>query len=496
MPKWTHFCSSMETPNSYSYIKRKRSAEAAELSCEPETSPKKSGKHTAEPSGSYRIMTAQEDRLIWKRYQAHQKEARNRGLKKKASSGITSQIAKELQTNRQTITARLNVLRSKHATIEQSEHEDRNSDVHSLQCDILPKHLLQEDAKSRMTEGEAYWSGGDDYWAETFPGFCYNQHTNKTPLPRESNNSSSSTGAVSSASTSATGSASRRVEAPLAPTPHITRKSTFSPQDDIILWNAYIRNDCQVLAEAQCTGLMKRLRRSNTSCLEYRMRRLVAEDQGVPMDDIQKCAFTPTDDAHILRLYHANNALSTTKQRTEEALCRDLSQQVQHESVRVLYRLHYLLNHYETAAEPQVHWAPKAKDIKNMDNEAEFEGDNESDAASKDEDSDYKHAAKGRATRETSYFTRHNKKRFYTEEEDMVIWTAYLSASSDIERNNALRKVFIFGSNSLLCCFFKYKSLFYIINIHLSCIVFTSPGWFGAQSIFERSAESPAKTVE
>jgi len=307
-----------------------------------------------------------------------------------------------------------------------------------------------------MTEGEACWSGGDDYWADAFPGFCYHQHDNKTSHAKESNLLSSSAEASSSASTSATGSTSRRAEAPLAPTPHIARKSTFSPHDDVILWNAYIRNGCQVLAEAQCTGLMKRLKRSNTSCLEYRMRRLVAEDQGVSMDDIQKCAFTPTDDAHILRHYHANNALSVTKQRTEEVLCRDLSQQVQHESVRVLYRLHYLLNHYETAAEPKVHCAPKAKDIKNMDSEAEFEGDNESEAASKDEDSDYKHAAKSRTARETSYCTRHNKKRFYTEEEDMVIWTAYLSAASDVERNDALRQVYIFGSKSLLCCFVQY----------------------------------------
>lgn len=319
------------------------------------------------------------------------------------------------------------------------QHEERNSDVHSLQSDFSLKHVQREDANSRMTNGEACWSG-DDYWADAFPGFCYSQHDSKLPAIKESHHSNSSTSAYS---TSATGSTSRRTEAPLAPPPLIARKSTFSQQDDVILWNAYIRNGCQVLAEAQHIGLMNRLKRSNTSSIDYRIKRLVSEDQGVPMDDIQKCAFTPTDDAHILRQYHANDALSVSKQRSEEMLCRELSKQVHQESVRVLYRLHYLLNHYEAAAEPRANIAlkgPKPKNVNN-DSEAEFEDDIEGNASSKDEDSDYKHTASSRAKRETSYRTRHNKKRFYTEDEDMVIWSAYLSATSDIEQNNALHKV-------------------------------------------------------
>ena len=415
-------------------LKKKRSIHEAELVWGTETFSKKPASHhqAVETSHQHRTMTAQEDELIWKRYEAHQKKALSRGLSKKASSGITSQIAEELQTNRQTITARLNVLRKCRAA--NKEHEDENNDVHSLQS------VQREDPNSRMTNGEACWSG-DDYWADAFPGFCYNQHDSKLPAMKEPHHSNSST---SASFPSATGSTNRRAEAPLAPPPLIARKSTFSQQDDVILWNAYIRNGCQVLAEAQYIGLMNRLRRSNTSSIDYRIKRLVSEDQGVPMDDIQKCAFTPTDDAHILRQYHANDALSASKQRSEEALCQELSKQVHQESVRVLYRLHYLLNHYEAAAEPRASFiaskGPKPQNVNN-DSEAEFEDDIEGDVSSKDEDSDYKHTASSRAKRETSYRTRHNKKRFYTEDEDMVIWSAYLSATSDIEQNNALHKV-------------------------------------------------------
>lgn len=419
-------------------LNKKRSASEAGLAWEAEDRHRKPElnhfgiPNQPTPGSSYphRVMTPQEDQFIWKRYQAHQEETQRRGLSKKASSGFSSQLAEELRTNRQTITGRLKVLRKVHG--------EQDCEDNSLQNNFSENGTLLHGAD---TEKTGPGRSEENYWTELFPGFCFN---NESVPHHLSNHSSSSTVAPS---VSATGSSGRRKEGPLASPPHIARKSSFSPEDDVILWNMYIRNGSQVLVDAQCIGLMKRLKRSNTSCIDYRLKRLVAQDQGVPINSIQRCAFTPTDDANILHFYHTNSLLPVSQQRSEDSLCRELSQQVKQEPVRVLYRLHYLLNHYEShsQSEPNMKRGPELGTTNRNTNFSDHEADDNSDVASREEGSDDEHSDTGTSAaaglRETAYNTRNNKGKCYTEDEDMAIWTAYLSSTKETERNAALRQV-------------------------------------------------------
>jgi len=236
------------------------------------------------------LMTPEDDAYIWQAYMAHKETVDKLKLGKNASAGLAKRIAEKLHTNWQTVGVRLKHLQKLNR--DNSEHPEQTSprrevDVNSLEgggIDGGGDHTCSsesgsEDSSSIDSESDLGESSPEkDLHGRTeTTGTRDNLTTSGTTPPCSLHSIVPHQLAIvapprpdvgkkrtHSKLTQATQAVSAP-ETPLSAPPHIARKTTFTHDDDVVLWNAYLRNGCEAPTESQLQKLVKKLNRNSTS---------------------------------------------------------------------------------------------------------------------------------------------------------------------------------------------------------------------------------------
>lgn len=152
----------------------------------------------------------------------------------------------------------------------------------------------------------------------------------------------------------------------------------------------------------------------------YRINRLVAEDQKVGVKDTRP-VFTRSHDEYICRKYNSNMALRGDQQLSQEVLCDNIAQRLKVEPVRVKYRLLRLLQSSHNSDDNH-------SDTKSSTTSSRSTSSSHTSDSTNNDDAKNSPLAPRTANR-------------YTENEDMAIYTAYLSHSVESKRKRALDEV-------------------------------------------------------
>ena len=247
------------------------------------------------------LMTPEDDAYIWKNYFAHKSSVNELQRGKNAQAGLAKRIAEKLNTNWQSIRARLKVLKVLHGEVSgagqarmKSNFSQRDEDVNSLEGGgidggRLGNNSIDESESGSSSNGSSKEeSSGSGSEASSANSNHSDDHTHRR---RTTNTSASATTPNATATcslhsiaplpytsvapprpnTSKTNAQSERTqhlrvtETPLSPPPHIARKTTFTHEDDVVLWNEYLRNGCEVPTDRQLQKLVQKVNRNSSS---------------------------------------------------------------------------------------------------------------------------------------------------------------------------------------------------------------------------------------
>lgn len=256
------------------------------------------------------LMTPEDDAYIWETYMTHKSMADKLHLSKSARTGLATRLAEKLHTNRQTIGARLKVLKAVHGVVgadgpgrNNVTSTRREADVNSLEGGginggnggVSDSGSDSESASSSDRDGvsTSRTESGSESSENRSHGHGDRSHaehkSRSTDKPVAQGQSRSTHNIPTSSADPAVPALSRPLvsapprpntkkssacklapqqsvtETPLSTPPHITRKSTFTHENDVVLWNAYLRNGCEVPGEGQLQKLAKKLGRNSSS---------------------------------------------------------------------------------------------------------------------------------------------------------------------------------------------------------------------------------------
>lgn len=156
-------------------------------------------------------------------------------------------------------------------------------------------------------------------------------------------------------------SASSGEESPNAKAPVLfTRKSSFTRADDVQIWNAYIRDGCEVKTALAYTWLAKKLCTHEVLTIHHRLINLVAADQGVSKREIKLCLFKSQEDEQILAAHRNNLQRTPSSQLSEKDWSTTLGKVLHREPARVLYRARKLLSE-RAVANSRLQWEQRAR---------------------------------------------------------------------------------------------------------------------------------------
>eukprot|EP01032_Pedospumella_encystans_P012621 gene12621-14590_t len=403
----------------------------------------------------FSLMTPEDDAYIWKTYLAHKSSVNELQRGKNNQAGLAKRIAAKLNTNWQSIGARLKVLKVLHGEVSGAgqarvgpNSSRRDADVNSLEGGGIDGGRLRSNSNGEGASDSSSNSSSEEKSSGSESEACSacskhrSDHTNgRGTINTNANATHTVTPACSLHSiaplpypsaapprpnTSKKHSPSERTqhlrvaETPLSPPPHIARKTTFTHEDDVVLWNEYLRNGCEVPTDRQLQKLVQKLNRNSTSGVAYRINRLVAEDHKVSVKDTHP-VFTTSHDEYILCKYNSNKALRGDQQQSQEVLCDNIAQKLKVEPVRVKYRLLLLLQ------------SSRNGDDNHSDSSSSTTSSRSASSSHTSESTDNDDANNSPLAPRTA-----NR---YTESEDMAIYTAYLSNSVESKRKRALDEV-------------------------------------------------------
>lgn len=254
----------------------------------------KRSKHNKTSKSS--LMTPEDDAYIWQEYTAHVELVDRLKLGKSAWLGLATRIAEKLHSNPQIVGFRLKMLKKMHGEIgadslnrAHATSARREADANSLEgggidgasgSDHLSDSGSGSDASSTSdgsNSGDASGTSADSadrIASRTRDGPKYPTTTAAAPIcslhtiPPLQPVSAAAPPRPKTTKKQSHWAATQRAsvtEKPLSPPPHIARKTTFSHEDDVVLWNAYIRNGCEIPGESQLQKLTKQLNRNPSS---------------------------------------------------------------------------------------------------------------------------------------------------------------------------------------------------------------------------------------
>lgn len=271
-------------PNVKSSNPRKKATQQS-----PAAAVAKRSKHNKTSKSS--LMTPEDDAYIWQEYTAHMELVDGLKLGKSAGSGLATRIAEKLHSNPQIVGFRLKMLKKMHGEIGADSlnrtHETsvrRETDANLLEgggIDVGSGSDQMSDSSSASDDSGS--SDASSAFSNIFDHHDYadsrkDNRTKERMFPKPTTTTAANPSSLSHATAApprpnTTKKASHAalaprapvIDKPLSPPPHIARKTTFTHDDDVVLWNAYIRNGCEILEESQLQKLMKKLHRNSTS---------------------------------------------------------------------------------------------------------------------------------------------------------------------------------------------------------------------------------------
>lgn len=252
----------------------------------PNTNSNGNGKHGSDDSGSMksekkRKFTSQEDSFIWDTYAAF---TTNRNLEEDASfsvpDGVVAELAQKLNTNTQKLQARLRELKT-----------ERKFQRMMREAQEKAKAQAQQQSKSSKSERRD------------------RDHTNSVNPPMLNTVES----AVVSPAPAVDASSNRHSRPQVPHSAPIKPRKTgpYTAEEDATLWADYENNFYQFPDRDQLPRLSTVLQRS-TDSLQQRLTQLIADQSGVPVDEVETVEFSPSDDAHIWNTYSKRATAAAT----------------------------------------------------------------------------------------------------------------------------------------------------------------------------------------